>query len=192
MRENPRAPQLRSRRMRMQHGSLALVSRKEGPGVWQFRWSEKDLHGSRVQRKRVLGTVETHGPSRLLFGLYGIISGDGTLNRSWRSAWSPRSGTPSGTLAAFSTLKLCDALGPGSGAESAVLRGKPKFRAACGRANSRGQPVDRCRSAGCWLAPWNGRHGPARDRPRCSTRGIRGAPTHRPKHRIELSYRRRA
>src|SRR6266436_6935481 len=54
------------------------------------------------------------------------------------------------------------------------------------------RPVDRCRSAGCWLAPWNGRHGPARDRPRCSTRGIRGAPTHRPKHRIELSYRRRA
>jgi hypothetical protein len=30
----------------MQRGSLALVSRKEGPDVWQFRWSEKDLHGS--------------------------------------------------------------------------------------------------------------------------------------------------
>jgi hypothetical protein len=42
----------------MQHGSLALVSRKEGPAVWQFRWSEKDLHGARVQRKRVIGTVE--------------------------------------------------------------------------------------------------------------------------------------
>src|SRR5438309_5947729 len=44
----------------MQHGSLALVSRKEGPAVWQFRWSEKDLHGTRVQRKRVIGTVERY------------------------------------------------------------------------------------------------------------------------------------
>jgi integrase len=44
----------------MQHGSLALVSRKEGPAVWQFRWSEKNLHGARVQRKRVIGTVERY------------------------------------------------------------------------------------------------------------------------------------
>jgi len=44
----------------MQHGSLALVSRKEGPAVWQFRWSEKDLHGARVQRKRVIGTVKRY------------------------------------------------------------------------------------------------------------------------------------
>jgi len=44
----------------MQRGSLAIVSRKEGPAVWQFRWSEKDLHGSRVQRKKVLGTVERY------------------------------------------------------------------------------------------------------------------------------------
>ena len=44
----------------MQHGSLALVSRKEGPAVWQFGWSEKDLHGARVQRKRVIGTVERY------------------------------------------------------------------------------------------------------------------------------------
>jgi hypothetical protein len=44
----------------MQHGSLAFVSRKEGPDGWQFRWSEKDLHGARVQRKRVIGTVERY------------------------------------------------------------------------------------------------------------------------------------
>ena len=44
----------------MQRGSLALVSRKEGPDVWQFRWSEKDLHGAHVQRKRVIGTVERY------------------------------------------------------------------------------------------------------------------------------------
>jgi integrase len=44
----------------MQRGSLAVVSRKEGPSVWQFRWSEKDLHGIRVQRKRVIGTVDRY------------------------------------------------------------------------------------------------------------------------------------
>jgi integrase len=44
----------------MQRGSLALMSRKEGPDVWQFRWSEKDLHGVRVQLKRVIGTVERY------------------------------------------------------------------------------------------------------------------------------------
>jgi hypothetical protein len=38
----------------MQRGSLAVVSRKEGPAVWQFRWPEKYRHGSRVQRKRVI------------------------------------------------------------------------------------------------------------------------------------------
>jgi integrase len=41
----------------MQRGSLAMVSRKEAPAVWQFRWSERDLHGIRIQRKRVIGTV---------------------------------------------------------------------------------------------------------------------------------------
>ena len=40
----------------MQLGSPARVSRKEGPAVWQFRWSEKGLHGTRIQRKRVIGT----------------------------------------------------------------------------------------------------------------------------------------
>ena len=44
----------------MQRGSLAIISRKEGPAVWQFRWSEKDLHEIRVQRKRVIGTVERY------------------------------------------------------------------------------------------------------------------------------------
>jgi hypothetical protein len=44
----------------MQRGSLALVSRKEGLDVWQFRWSEKDLNGARILRKRVIGTVERY------------------------------------------------------------------------------------------------------------------------------------
>jgi integrase len=44
----------------MQRGSLSIVIRKEGPAVWQFRWSEKALDGARVQRKRVIGTVERY------------------------------------------------------------------------------------------------------------------------------------
>lgn len=44
----------------MQRGNLAIISRKEGPAVWQFRWSEKDLQGDRVQRKRVIGSVERY------------------------------------------------------------------------------------------------------------------------------------
>ena len=44
----------------MQRGSLAMVTRKEGPAVWQFRWSEKGLCGARVQRKRVIGTIERY------------------------------------------------------------------------------------------------------------------------------------
>ena len=30
------------------------------PAVWQFRWSEKDLHGARAQRKRVIGSAERY------------------------------------------------------------------------------------------------------------------------------------
>ena len=145
------------------------------------------LSEAAFRRYRPFGwSWQAHGPSRLRFGLCGIsgiISGDGRLLASRRSGWSPRSGTQSGTLTAFSPVKLCSALGPASGAESAVLRGKAKLRGDCGRANSRGRPVDCCRSAGCWLAPWND-SGPARDGPRSSTRRIRRAPTHRPKHRI--------
>ena len=135
-----------------------------------------------------LGSGKRGGPSRLLSGVCGIISRDGTLRASRRSAWSLRSGT----RAAFSPLKLCDALGAGSGAESAVLHGKARFRGDCGRANSRGRPVDRCRSASCWLAHWNHRRGSDWDGPRCPTQRIHRAPTHRPKHRTQLSYRRRA
>jgi integrase len=44
----------------MQQGSVIQTSRKEGPNIWQFRWSEKDLNGQRVYRKRVIGTVEQY------------------------------------------------------------------------------------------------------------------------------------
>jgi hypothetical protein len=40
----------------MQRGSLIKKSRKWGPDVWLFRWSEKGTRGKRVYRKRVIGT----------------------------------------------------------------------------------------------------------------------------------------
>jgi integrase len=42
----------------MQHSSLEMKSRLQGPDVWQFRWSEKDPNGRRVYRKRVIGAVK--------------------------------------------------------------------------------------------------------------------------------------
>lgn len=44
----------------MQHGSIIQATRKQGPVVWQFRWSEKDRSGRRVYRKRVIGTVQQY------------------------------------------------------------------------------------------------------------------------------------
>jgi len=41
----------------MQRGSLLRVTRKQGPDVWQFRCSERDLNRCRVYRKKVLGSV---------------------------------------------------------------------------------------------------------------------------------------
>jgi integrase len=41
----------------MQHGSLIKSTRKHGPDVWQFRWSEKGHQGKRIYRKRVIGSV---------------------------------------------------------------------------------------------------------------------------------------
>jgi integrase len=45
---------------KMQRGSLIRRNHKQGPDVWQFRWSEKSLLGRRVYRKRVIGTVEQY------------------------------------------------------------------------------------------------------------------------------------
>jgi hypothetical protein len=44
----------------MQRGSLIRKNHKQGPDVWQFRWSEKSPEGRRVYRKRVTGTVEQY------------------------------------------------------------------------------------------------------------------------------------
>jgi integrase len=44
----------------MQRGSLVKAERKNGPDVWQIRWSEKGGDGRRVYRKRVIGTIEQY------------------------------------------------------------------------------------------------------------------------------------
>jgi integrase len=65
----------------MQRGSLIINNRKQGPDVWQFRWSEKGPHGKRVYRKKVIGTVERYSDAeaarRAVTGLISEInSGD--------------------------------------------------------------------------------------------------------------------
>jgi hypothetical protein len=68
----------------MQRGSLIKKNHKQGPDVWQFRWSEKSPEGRRVYRKRVIGTVEQY-PSedaarRAVVGLVAEInSGDRSM-----------------------------------------------------------------------------------------------------------------
>jgi integrase len=44
----------------MQRGSLVQAKRKNGPDVWQLRWSDKNGDGRRVYRKRVIGTIEQY------------------------------------------------------------------------------------------------------------------------------------
>ena len=58
----------------MQQGSLICQHRKQGPDVWQFRWSEYDLNGRRIYRKRVIGTVEQYSdPSSARAAVSGLL-----------------------------------------------------------------------------------------------------------------------
>ena len=44
----------------MQHGCMQINSRKRGPDVWQFRWSETGHDGMRLHHKKIVGTVELY------------------------------------------------------------------------------------------------------------------------------------
>jgi integrase len=70
----------------MQHGSLIKNIRKHGPGVWQFRWSEKDPQGKRIYRKRVIGSVgdysDVDAARRAVAGLLREINSGETQPRS--------------------------------------------------------------------------------------------------------------
>ena len=44
----------------MQRGCMQRNSRKEGPDVWQFRWSQTRVDGKRLYHKKIVGTVEQY------------------------------------------------------------------------------------------------------------------------------------
>ncbi len=44
----------------MQRGCIKRNSRKRGPEVWQFRWSEIGPDGKRHHHKKIIGTVEQY------------------------------------------------------------------------------------------------------------------------------------
>jgi integrase len=44
----------------MQRGCMKRNSRKRGPEVWQFRWSENRLDGKRLHHKKIVGTFELY------------------------------------------------------------------------------------------------------------------------------------
>jgi len=60
IREYSSAPQPAVREDYMQQGSLIRSERKQGPAVWQFRWSDRGSNGERIYRKRVIGTVDEY------------------------------------------------------------------------------------------------------------------------------------
>ena len=65
----------------MQHGCMQRNSRKEGPDVWQFRWSETRLDGKRLYHKKIVGTVEQYSDEdaarRSVVGLVSELNTDG-------------------------------------------------------------------------------------------------------------------
>ena len=72
----------------MQRGSISRSSRKQGPDVWQFRWSETGVHGERIYRKRVIGTVAEYSDAdaarRAVAGLLREINSDDPRKDSCR------------------------------------------------------------------------------------------------------------
>ncbi|MGB8988304.1 MAG: site-specific integrase, partial [Candidatus Sulfotelmatobacter sp.] len=57
-------------------------SRKQGPDVWQFRWSETSPDGKRLYHKKIVGTVEQYpdenAARRTVSGLVSEINTDGS------------------------------------------------------------------------------------------------------------------
>ena len=70
----------------MQRGCMQRNSRKEGPDVWQFRWSETRLDGKRLYHRKILGTVEQYpdedAARRSVVGLVSELNTDGRPTNS--------------------------------------------------------------------------------------------------------------
>jgi integrase len=62
----------------MQRGCLKRQTRKRGPDVWQFRWSEISLDGMRLHHKKIVGTIEQYpdenAARRVIVGLVSEIN----------------------------------------------------------------------------------------------------------------------
>src|SRR5580704_18026085 len=70
----------------MQRGCMQRNSRKEGPDVWQFRWSETRLDVKRFYHKTIVGTVEQYpdedAARRSGVGLVSELNADGRPTNS--------------------------------------------------------------------------------------------------------------
>ena len=70
----------------MQRGCMQRNSRKHGPDVWQFRWSETTSDGKRLYRKKIVGTVEQYpdedAARRSVVGLVSELNTDGRPTNS--------------------------------------------------------------------------------------------------------------
>jgi integrase len=70
----------------MQRGCMQRNSRKEGPDVWQFRWSETSIDGKRLYHKKIVGTVEQYADEdaarNVVAGLLSEINADGRRTNS--------------------------------------------------------------------------------------------------------------
>ena len=70
----------------MQRGCMKRRSRKRGPDVWQFRWSETGLDGKRLYHKKIVGTVEQcadeNAARRAVVGLVSEINTDARSRNS--------------------------------------------------------------------------------------------------------------
>jgi integrase len=64
----------------------ATKHRREGPDVWQFRWSETRLDGKRSYHKKIVGTVEQYpdedAARRSVVGLVSELNADGRSTNS--------------------------------------------------------------------------------------------------------------
>jgi len=70
----------------MQRGCMQRNSRKRGPDVWQFRWSETGHDGKRLHHKKIVGSVEQYADEnaarRAVVGLILEINTDVRLTNS--------------------------------------------------------------------------------------------------------------
>ncbi len=48
------------RRARYQRGGLTLIKRRAGPKVWEYRWRETQIDGTRKRRSMIVGSVEEY------------------------------------------------------------------------------------------------------------------------------------